>query len=118
MTKRETAVARAAARAYWHEEDARTVVDAWERSGVPLSAFAESHAVDRKRLARWAKRLQATRTEPMRFHAVRLAEARQRGAHGDERIEVILSDGCTVRLPRGFAPGDLRQVLDVLEGRA
>jgi hypothetical protein len=35
----------------------------------------------------------------------------------DDRFEVLLSDGCCVRLPRAFAPDDLRLVLDVLEGR-
>jgi hypothetical protein len=118
MAMKEKALARAAARRYWREDDARVLIEAWQRSGLTLVAFAESHDVLPKRLARWVARLRKIPSEPVGFHPVRLVEAGRCEGHGVERIEVILGAGVTVRIPRGFAPEDLRQVLAVLEGRA
>jgi hypothetical protein len=39
--------------------------------------------------------------EPVRFHRVELVAARGPQAAGVERIEVVLGDGCTVRVPPG-----------------
>jgi hypothetical protein len=50
----------------------------------------------------------------MRFHRVRLVEAQDRWHQGGEKIEVVLPDGRLVRVPPGFAPEDLQQVLRVL----
>jgi hypothetical protein len=117
MAKKETALARVAARGYWREDDARVVIEAWQRSGLALVAFAESHDIRPKRLTRWVERLQPGPAQAVRFHRVRVVEGSRADAQSVQRLEVILSDGCTVRVPRGFAPEDLRQVLDVLEGR-
>lgn len=115
------AVARIAQRRYWREPEARVMVEAWQRSGESLSGFAKRHGVDRRRLRRWATRMaeedSARRDPEVSFHPVRLVEA-ERGAErrGGDRIEVVLGDGRRVRVPRGFAPEDLREVLRVLEG--
>ena len=55
---------------------------------------------------------------PVRFHAVRMVADAVPGRRGREAIEVVLPDGRVVRVPPGFAPGDLHQVLRVLTAEA
>ena len=102
---------------YWREADGRAVVTAWQRSGKPLSIFARDHGVEPGRISRWASRLGARSRRTVRFHPVRLVEAR-RGGDRREAIEVVLVDGRRVRVPEGFAAEDLERVLAVLEGGA
>jgi hypothetical protein len=102
-------------RRYWREDDARLVVDAWRRSGLSMAEFAKLHGVHAKRLGRWAQRLQ-TSLPPVTFYPVKLL-ANPPANEADARIEIVLVDGRVIRLPAGFAAGDLRAVLDVLEGR-
>jgi hypothetical protein len=116
MAEKERAIARIAALRYWRKEDARVVTEAWRQSGLSLVAFAERHDLHPRRVGRWAARLQSMQPERVRFHRVELV-ARGPQAAGVESIEVVLGDGCTVRVPPGFAPDELRQVLDVLSGR-
>ena len=122
------AVAASAGKSYWREADARHVVEAWRRSGQPLSRFAAAQGVKAARLARWASRLEkrgvgtrgrGSAAGPARlklhFHPVELvgnATALQGGA-----IEVVLLDGRRVRVAAGFADDDLERVLRVLEER-
>lgn len=99
---------------YWREADARAVVEAWRRSGEPLSRFARGRGLQPHRLSRWAARLDG-KGRPVPFHPVRVV-----GGEGGERreaIEVVLLDGRRVRIPAGFAAADLERVLAVLEGR-
>ena len=101
-----------AASAYWGEEHARVIVAAWHASGETLSAFARRYHVDRRRVARWAGRLEAS--TPVRFHSVRVtqdAEPRP-SAHA---IEIELPNGARIRVPHGFEAEDLRRLLSVLE---
>jgi hypothetical protein len=100
---------------YWRETEALAAVDAWQRSGQPISIFARERGVQPRRLFRWASRLQR-RKPPVRFHPVRIVGGNG-GGHG-EAIEVVLVDGRRVRVPAGFAAADLERVLAVLEGRA
>jgi hypothetical protein len=95
---------------YWREAEARVVVAAWRQSGATLTAFARSRGVHPRRLARWARRLEGKRREPVRFHPVRLVEKRPREA----KLEIVLRSGCRVRVPSGFAVEDLRRVLEAV----
>lgn len=101
---------------YWREADARVAVDAWERSGQSVSAFARRHGLQRQRLSRWASRLKASE-RPVGFHPVRLV-GDEGGGGRPEAIEVVLGDGLRVRVAAGFSAADLERVLAVLEGRA
>lgn len=103
-------------KSYWREADARAAVEAWQRSGQPISSFARRHGLHPHRLSRWAARLQG-RGRPVRFHPVRIVGGNGGGEHR-EAIEVVLMDGRRVRVPAGFAAADLERVLAVLEGRA
>lgn len=49
----------------WTEQDARRVLDAWEKSGEPVAVFARRMGVIPQRLFWWRKRLsRATSGEP------------------------------------------------------
>ena len=114
---RDGAVLRIAKRRYWREADARVIVDAWRRSESSLSGFARRYGVHGPRIARWASRLEAPRGA-VRFHPVRVVAAEGRVWPSCEGIEVVLTDGRVVRVPPGFAPEDLHQVLRVLDAGA
>ena len=111
---RNGAVLRAAKHRYWREADARVMVEAWRRSGASLSTFARRYGVHGTRIARWASRLASPRSA-VRFHPVRVVAAAGRVRPGGDAIEVVLTDGRLVRVPPGFAPEDLHQVLRVLD---
>ena len=55
---------------------------------------------------------------PVRFHPARVVPDAVPVRHGREAIEVVLPDGRVVRVPPGFAAGDLHQVLRVLTAEA
>jgi transposase-like protein len=51
----------------WTDDDARTVLEEWRRSGDSIAAFARSHGVSAWRLYSWRKKLRMTtkrRAEP------------------------------------------------------
>jgi transposase-like protein len=114
--QQDSQLSHASQRQYWREDDARRVVDAWRQSGLSMAEFAKLHGVHAKRLGRWAQRLQTSPSSAM-FHPVKLLAKQPPNEVGDPRIEVVLASGCVIRLPAAFAARDLRQVLDVLEGR-
>lgn len=108
--ERNRAVERVAGLGYWRAADARVVVEAWRRSGEPVSEFAGRYGIHPGRLRRWAGQLE----EPVRFHPVRLVGREEHRRRSGEAIEVVLGDGCSVRVPPGFAAEDLERVLSVL----
>jgi hypothetical protein len=104
-------VAEVAGRPYWREREARVIVEAWRTSGESLSAFARRHRVDRRRVGRWAMRVDTSEPAPVRFHPVRVAEPDT----GDgAAIEIYLVGGARVRVSPGFRTEDLRRVVTVL----
>lgn len=117
LNRKEGAVARAAAGRYWRESQARTVVEDWERSGLPVSTFAELYGISAKRVVRWTKRLSVGAA--LEFHEVRVGGGVHElaGDRDSDRFAIELGDGLCVRLPRVFSAEDLRLVLDVVEGR-
>jgi len=118
---KDMAVLRVSKLRYWRATDARVVVEAWRRSGEALREFARRYGIHPRRLGRWATELKAP-PEPaeseasVRFHPVRLVQqddgARESGE--GEPIEIVLGEGCSVRVPPGFAAQDLERVLAVL----
>ncbi len=113
--EKDEAVLRIAERQRWREGDARIVIEAWRRSGESLSHFAGRHRLRRERIGRWASRIEKPEGNGLSFHRVQVVEAQDRWQQGGEKIEVVLTDGRCVRVPHGFAPEDLQQVLRVLE---
>ena len=109
------AMMRIGERRRWREADARVVVGAWRRSGESLSQFAGRYGLRGERISRWVSRIEKAERMGPSFHQVRLVEAQDRWHEGGERIEVVLTDGRTVRVPHGFAAEELQKVLRVLE---
>ena len=102
-----------AGRPYWHEADARVIIEAWQQGGETASAFARRLGVDSRRLWRWAARLRTAEPAPVHFHPVRVASD---GAdHRAASIEIELGGGRRIRVAAGFEAEDLRRVLAVLE---
>ena len=110
---RKAEVRRVAGRLYWREADARILVDAWRKSGESLSGFARRQGVERKRLARWVRRLEGAAGGPLRFHPVRLVGSLPETGSGAP-IDIQLAGGERVRVAHGFQTEDLRRVLAVL----
>ena len=94
------------------------IVEAWQRSGESLSAFARRYRVAGKRIRRWARRMASAYRRPVRFHPVRVVDGHGRGRDGRAAIEVVLPDGRSVRVPPGFASEELHAVLRVLDAGA
>jgi len=115
--KTDERILRIGKRQRWHADDARVVVEAWLRSGEPVSEFAGRHGLRGERISRWASRIQNRKRNGVRFHHVRVVDTPDR-SHADEKIEVMLPDGRCVRVPHGFAPEELQKVLRVLEQEA
>jgi hypothetical protein len=51
----------------------------------------------------------------VQFHPVRVRTAERCSDEYTGRIELVLGDGRSIRLPHGFDAGDLRRVLAVVE---
>lgn len=133
MERTDRQIRRVAQGSYWSEADARVVVDAWRRSGATQLAFAARYGISPKRVGRWATRLTAPQPDedlerrsrrsevraPVRFHRARVVTASPIVSEESPlAIEVILRDGRSIRVPRGFAPEDLHRVLVVLAAAA
>ena len=113
------------------EEEMRAVLGTWERSGLPLSWFAEREGIGRKTLYRWRQRIGVgvgdlrrarrsklaggrSRAEPAAsFTEVRAAVRRSSSVSG-VTFEVVLGSGTTVRVPEHFDPGSLRMLFETL----
>jgi hypothetical protein len=113
--RRSRELAELAGRSYWREDDARHIVDAWRQSGEPISVFAERLGIDRRRVSRWAARLERATSAAVRFVPVRVADDEAEG-QGASIVIKVARDAC-VRVPPGFAAEDLRRVLAILDER-
>lgn len=119
------AVSRVARMKRWRRVDARLVVDAWRRSGLPLAEWARGRRIDAKRLARWAATLEtAGEQSAIAFHPVQLAPANEKPSNPPTvvepavpiaPIEIVLPYGTFVRVPAKVDAEHLRCVLEVLE---
>lgn len=120
--------------------EARCLLVAFERSGLPVAEFERRHNLSPNRLSWWRKRLgldatsspSGARLAPdsatVTFLPVRVAAAPpSRSASppvppptsSAAPIELVLPDGAVVRVPPSFDPTSLARLLDVLrEDRA
>ena len=109
------AIAEVAGRRHWRKDDARVLIDAWRRSGQTVTAFARTHNIHPERLARWHRLLRTEPQEAVRFHPVEVRTAQWGSDESAGKIELVLGDGRSIRVPRGFDAEDLRRVLAVME---
>ena len=95
---------------YW-----RQVIARWKRSGLSVRAFCGAEGLNPMTFYRWRKEL-GRRDQPQpAFLPVRvLAESTEPSTFG---IEIVMHGGPIVRVPSGFDPRTLGEILAVLEGR-
>ena len=115
LERKDAAVAAVAARRHWRRDDARLMIEAWRRSGQTMTAFARFYDIHPERLARWHRLLRAEPQGAVRFHPVRVRGAERHSIDSVDRIELVLSEGRTIRVPHRFDAEDLRRLLAVME---
>jgi transposase-like protein len=97
----------------WSDADGRCVVDAWRGSGESRAAFCRKHGIGVHRLYFWISKFEDQKPraggKSVRFHPVTVIPEEPRAI---TPIEIR-----SIRVPRGFAPEELREVLSVLELR-
>jgi transposase-like protein len=80
----------------WTEDDARTALERWRRSGDTIAAFARTHGLSAPRLYWWRRRLSATPPAPDPRSEIRLAPATLVSAAAT--VEVRLPSGVVVEV--------------------
>jgi len=118
LEQKDAVVVAAAARPHWRKADARQVLDAWRRSGETMSGFARFYGIQYERLARWKRRLRGEPSEAVHFHPVRVRQVERQSNDSGDRIELVLSQDRSIRVPHGFDAEDLRRLLSVVEASA
>lgn len=101
---------------YWSEVEARRAVGKLEASGLKVAEYARRSGLGEKRLRYWRLRLAGQPVTPV-FLPVRITSSEVRAsASGLEAasLEVLVS-GRVVRVPAGFDPATLTQLMAVLE---
>jgi hypothetical protein len=114
--RRKSRVTIAAESRYWRESTAQVMVDAWRESGETVAAFARRQGVERRRLARWIRRVDGKADVLVPFHPVRVVDVPAETRQSEAPIEIVVGSPCRVRVPPGFEGDDLRRVLAVLAG--
>lgn len=118
MPQQRQDIDRVVRRRRWSEADARAVVAAWRGSGDSQIAFARRYGLDPQRVGHWIRRLGSETSgekSALRFHPVRVVDRGVAiGAAECATIEIVLTDGRAVRVPRGVEARELRLVLEVL----
>lgn len=113
-------------------KEMRGVLNRWERSGLPLSRFADGEGIAHKTMYRWRRelnvggdRVRRGRPPAARISADRAAAAASasmftevssafRASSSAVTFEVLLRSGTMVRVPEHFNPGALRILLQTL----
>lgn len=112
-------------------KEMRGVLNRWERSGLPLSRFADGEGIAHKTMYRWRRqlnvgdRVRRGRPPAARIGAERAAAAQSASMFTEvssafcasssaATFEVLLRSGTMVRVPEHFNPGSLRILLQTL----
>ncbi|MBI5710422.1 MAG: IS66 family insertion sequence element accessory protein TnpB [Candidatus Eisenbacteria bacterium] len=100
---------------YWRAVDAERVLATWRRSGRTAAAFAREHGLSTARLLRWRARLEPS--APPVFHPVRVVgRERPSTTARPEPLELELRGGRRIRVPAGFDPALLAELVRTVEG--
>jgi len=94
------------------EQQWRRWIQQWQHSGLSVRAFCARHDLAEPSFYAWRRQLQP-RQAPSPFLPVRVVPDEEPAAAGS--VEVVLTGGRRVRVPPGFDPATLRQLLAVLE---
>lgn len=110
-----TIASRVSPRRRWTEEEARQAFEAFEESGLSVSAFAKTVGINPQRLSRWRRTWEACSPTRASRAAVDFVEVR---ARAPERVEVVLRSGRMLRCAEEIADATLRRLVGVLEEEA
>src|SRR4051794_22553398 len=91
-------------RARWSTEEARTILDHMEASGLSAREFAAREGLDVQRVYRWRAQLRSVRRSTT---APAFVEIKPTAAAS---IEVVLRSGHVVRVRDGFGENTLRRL--------
>ena len=99
----------------WSEVEARGVLEAWRRSGLPLEKFAKQRGLVAQRLRWWrAKLSRANLLGPT--PAVLPVHVPADNARRGEPVTVLLRTGHMLKVPHGFDESAFARVVALLEG--
>lgn len=100
----------------WSEVEARGVLEAWRRSGLPLERFARGRGLVPQRLHWWRRKLAAAdanrAASSPALVPVRVAAEPRRG----EPVTVLLRTGHVLKVAHGFDEAAFARVVAILEG--
>jgi transposase len=97
------------------ERQWRRWIGEWQTSGLSVRAFCQRRGLTVASFYAWRRVLQRRDAEQATFVPVQIV-ADAVPTH-TSALEVVLTDGRTVRVAPGFDAATLRQLLTVLEGR-
>ena len=102
----------------WTEVEARSVLEAWRKSGQGLERFARSRGLVPQRLYWWKRKLGfgsvAETTRGLALLPVQIAERRVDGRRG-EPVTVLLRSGHMLKVGREFDEVAFARVVALLE---
>ena len=102
----------------WSEVEARGVLDAWRKSGLPLERFAKQRGFVAQRL-RWWKWKFARAEKALAAGAVPAllpVRVSQEPARRGEPVTVLLRTGHMLKVSHGFDEDAFARVVAILEG--
>lgn len=101
----------------WSEVEARGVLEALHRSGLPLEQFAKQRGLVSQRLRWWKakfKQAEAAMSTPA-LMPVRLSSEAPRRDHRGEPVTVLLRTGHMLKVSHGFDEDAFTRVVTLLE---
>ena len=87
-------------------------IDQWQASGLSVRDFCARHRLPTPTFYTWRRRLQRRAAEQAPFLPVQVVADTPRSQASP--LEVVLAGGPVVRVPPGFDPASLRQLLALL----
>lgn len=95
------------------EQQWRQWIQQWQHSGLSVRAFCARHGVALPSFYAWRRTLQRRDATTSPFLPVRVVADEAPAAVA--RVELVLPGGRCLRVPPGFDPATLRQLLAVLQ---
>ena len=96
------------------ERQWRRRIAQWRESGLSVREFCGRHQLAEPTFYAWRRHLLQRAADPPAVVAVQVVA--DRPAPKASILELVLADGRAVRVPPGFDPATLRQLLIALEG--
>lgn len=110
----------------WSEIEARGVLEAWQRSGLPLETFAKERGIVGQRLRWWRLKLAAAQATTStgkpalavatKAPAVLPVRVTSEVARRGEPVTVLLRTGHMLKVSHGFDESAFARVVALLEG--